>query len=88
MGNKKVAFNELGKYSLHLFIKNMALCFIYKYKRFGLPGGRNLKRSQLPLCEGSVIGRPLIEGKYEWSDVGETLLKVAIEFYFLVQRLK
>jgi len=46
------------------------------------------KRSQLPLCEGSVIGRPLIGGKYEWSDVGKALLKIGFEFYFLVQRLR
>jgi len=46
------------------------------------------KRSQLSLCEGSVIGRPLIGGKYEWSDVGKSLLKIWLEFYFLVQRLK
>jgi len=48
----------------------------FKDRGSGLPGGGNSKRSQLPLCEGSVIGRPLIEGKYEWSDVGETLLRV------------
>lgn len=46
------------------------------------------KRSQLQLCEGSVIGRPLIGGEYEWSDVGNSLLKVLCELYFLVQRLK
>lgn len=57
-----------------------------KEKRSGLPGEGNLKRSQLPLCEGSIIGRPLIGGKYEWSDVGNSLLGVSVEFYFLVQR--
>ena len=46
------------------------------------------KRSQLSLCEGSAIGRPLIGGEYEWSDVGNSLLEVIYEFYFLVQRLK
>jgi len=82
-----VAFNELGNYFLHLFIKNMASC-TFVDRGSDLPGGGSPKRSQLPLCEGSVIGRPLIEGKYEWSDVGKALLKVIIEFYFLVQRLK
>jgi len=57
-------------------------------KRSGLPGEGNLKRSQLPLCEGSAIGRSLIGREYEWSDVGKPLLKVIIEIYLLVQRLK
>jgi len=80
------ALNELGKFFLHLFIKNMAPRIV---KKGGLacPVEKS-KRSQLPLCEGSVIGRPLIGGKYEWSDVGKALLRAVIEFYFSVQRLK
>ena len=53
-----------------------------------LPGGVKSKRSQLILCKGSVIGRPLIGEKYEWLDVGKSLLRLVLKFYFLVQRLK